>query len=67
MIRKLSREFEFLFDFKDLCANFPTPSYLENLEIEVLEEEVVKLDTPMTNQWKMIENDSKCEKRLRQE
>ena len=41
IIRKLSRDFEILFDFKDLCANFPMPSYLENLELEVLVEEVV--------------------------
>ena len=41
MIKKLSREFELLFDFKTLCAKFPTPStssYLENLELGVLGE-----------------------------
>ena len=57
-------EFELLFDFKDLCAKLPEPSYLENIELEVLAEEVVKLETLMNNQWKMIENYSKSEKRL---
>ena len=66
VIRKLSREFELFFDFKALCAKFPTTFYLENLELEVLAEEVVKLETPMTNQWKMIENYSKSKQRLRQ-
>ena len=49
VIRKLSREFELLFDFKTLCAKLPEPSYLENLELEVLAEEVVKQVTLMTN------------------
>ena len=66
VIRKLSGEFELLFDFKDLCVKFPTPSYLENLELEVLAEEVVKLMTPMTNQWKMIENHNNSKQRLHQ-
>ena len=50
VIRKLSGEFELLFEIKVLCVKFSTPSYMENLELEVLEEEVVKLGTPTTNQ-----------------
>ena len=66
VIRKLSGEFELLFDFKALCAKFPAPSYLENLELEVLAEEVVKMVTPTTKEWKMIENHNNSKQRLRQ-
>ena len=64
VIRKLSREFELLFDSKALCAKFPAPSYLENLELKVLVEEVLKLETPTTNQLKLIKNYSKSEQTL---
>ena len=39
---------------------------MENLELGVLAEQMVKLETPTTNQWKMIENYSKSEQRSRQ-
>ena len=41
MVKKLLGEFELLFDFKYLCTGLPTPSYLVNLELEVLVEEMV--------------------------
>ena len=56
MVKKLSGEFELLFDFKYLCTGLPMPSYLENLELGVLEEEMVNLEILKTNQWKVIEN-----------
>ena len=43
VIKKLSGEFELLIDFKPLCTRLPMPSYLENLELGVLSEEMVKL------------------------
>ena len=66
VVKKLSHEFELLFDFKSLCTRLTTPSYLENLELEVLVEEMVKLEIPTSNQWKVIENCSKSEHRLHQ-
>ena len=66
MVKKLSGEFELLFDFKYLCTRLPTPSYLENLELGVLAEEMVKLEIPTSNQWKVIENYSESEHRLHQ-
>ena len=38
MIRKLSGEFELLFNFKALCTKLPAPSYLKNIDLEVLVE-----------------------------
>ena len=66
MVKKLSGEFELLFDFKVLCTRLPTPSYLDNLEIEVLAKEMVNLEIPIANQWKVIENYSKSKHRLHQ-
>ena len=69
MIKKLSGEFELLFDLKALCTKLPAPlvsSYIENIELGVLVKEMVKLETQIANQWKMIENYNKSEQRLRQ-
>ena len=40
VVEKRYGEFELLFDFK-----LPTPSYMENLELGVLAEEMIKLET----------------------
>ena len=66
VVKKLSGEFELLFDFKALSTRLPTPSYLENLELGVLVEEMVKLEILTVNQWKVIENYSKAKHRLHQ-
>ena len=65
MIKKLSGEFDLLFDFKNLCAMFLAPfvsSYLENLELGVLAKEMVKLETLTSNQWKMIKTTASLNK-----
>ena len=49
MVKILSSEFGLLFDFKYLCIRLPTPSYVENLDLEVLAEEMVKLEIPTSN------------------
>ena len=59
MIKKLSGEFELLFDFKSLCTKLPMPPYLEKVELRILVEEMVKLETLTSNQWKVIKNYSK--------
>ena len=56
VIEKLFGEFELLFDFIVLCIKLPMPSYLENLELVVLAEEMINLEMPTDNQWKVIEN-----------
>ena len=43
-----------LFDFKCLLTKFPTPSYLENIDLGVIAKEMVEIKTLTTNQWKMI-------------
>ena len=56
MVKKLSGEFELLFDFRVMCTKFPIPSYLENLELSVLVEEMINLEMENINQWKEIDN-----------
>ena len=66
VVKKLSSEFELLFDFKALCTRLPMRSYLEKLELGLLAKEMVKLEIPTTNQWKVIKNYSKSKHRLHQ-
>ena len=49
VVEKLSGELELLFDFRVMCTKFPAP-YLENLELIVLTEEMIKLEIPNVNQ-----------------
>ena len=66
VVKKLSSEFELIFDFRVLCTKFPAPSYLENIELIVLAEEMIKLEMPSANQWKVIENYVKAKYKLHQ-
>ena len=56
MIKKLSWEFELLFDFMALCINLPTPPYLDNLELGVLAEEMVQMETPKVSHPQFCKN-----------
>ena len=56
VVDKLSSEFELLFDFIIMCTKLTMQSYLENLELNVLEEEMINLEMWIVNQWKVIEN-----------
>ena len=49
VVEKLSGEFELLFDFRVMCTKLPVPSYLENLELIVFAEEMIKLEMPTVN------------------
>ena len=66
MFDKLSREFELLFGFRAVCTKFMAPSYHENLELGVLEEEMIKFKIPITEKWKVIENYGKTKYKLHQ-
>ena len=49
VVDKLSSEFELLFDFIVVCTIFPMPSYLENIELNVLVEEMIELEIMTVN------------------
>ena len=57
VIDKLTVNFEMLFDFKAICTNFPEFSYVENVELSVMEKEMISLDLPTTDQWKLVDNE----------
>ena len=50
VVDKLAGYFEMMFNFKATCAKFPYFSYVENVELRVLEKEMVNLDFPTTDQ-----------------
>ena len=56
MIDKLTVDFKMLFDFKAICSNLLEFSYAENMEINVMEKEMISLDLPTTDQWKLVDN-----------
>ena len=66
MFDKLSGEFELLFDFRVMCTKLPVPSYLEKLELDMLPEEMIKLEMPTIKQWKVIENCYRTKYKLHQ-
>ena len=43
VVKILSCEFELLFDFRVMCTKLPAPSYMENLELGILVEEMKNL------------------------
>ena len=49
VVDKLAGDFEMLFDFKATCAELLDFSYVENVELEVLEKEMINLDFPAVN------------------
>ena len=56
MIDKLAAEFKTLFDFKATCTKLPEFSYGENVELSVMDKEMISLDLPTTDQWKLVDN-----------
>ena len=66
MIDKLSGDFEMLFDFKAICTKLSEFFYAENMELSVMEKEMISLDLPTTNQWKLVDNYGKSKYRLHQ-
>ena len=66
VINKLVGYFEMLFDFKDTCTKLPYFSFLENMELRVLANEMTNLYLPVVDQWKIIENYRKNKYKLGQ-
>ena len=65
-IDNLDGDFEMMIDFKATCAKLQYFSYVENVELRVLEKEMINLDLPTIGQWKIIENFGKRKYKLRQ-
>ena len=66
MIDKLTGDFEMLFDFKSICTKLPKFSYAENVELNVMVKEMISLDLPTTDQWKLVDNYGKIKYKIHQ-
>ena len=64
MVDKLAGYFEMLFDFKATCAKLAEFSYVENVEVKVLENDMFNLDFPIVDQWKTVEHFGKNKYKL---
>ena len=64
MVDNLVGDFEILFYFKSTCAELDDYSYVENVELRVVEKEMTILDFPTVDQWKIIEHFRKNKFRL---
>ena len=65
IVQKLSEYFEILNTFRATCGHLPEISFVDHVELRVLEKEIVSLDLPIVNQWKTVENFGKTKHRLR--
>ena len=52
---KLTGEFELLFDFEVTCTKVPDLSYIDNMELRVLEHEIVIVDLLNSEHWRSIQ------------
>ena len=66
LIDKVTVDFKILFDFKAICTKFPEFSYAENVELSVMVKEMISLDLPTIDQWKLVDNYQKSKYRLHQ-
>ena len=66
VVDKVVGYFEMLFDFKATCAKLPYFSYVENVELRVLEKYMINMGLLIVDQWKKIENFGKSKYKLRQ-
>ena len=66
VIDKLARDFEMLLNFKATCTKLSYLSYLEKVELRVLAKEMINLDLPAADQWKIVENYEKSKYKLHQ-
>ena len=66
VIDKLTVDFEMLFDFKSICTKFPEFSYAENMELNIMVKEMISLNLPTIDQWKLVDNYGKSKYRLHQ-
>ena len=51
----MAGEFESLFDFKVACAKVPNFSYADNMELRVLACEMVVVDLPNPEHWRVVQ------------
>ena len=54
MIDKLAGDFNMMFEVKATCTKFSKFSYSKNIELRVLAKEMINLDLPVVDQWKII-------------
>ena len=55
VVDKLAEDFEMLFDFKATCAKLSYFSYVENVELRVLEKKMINMYFLDVDQWNTIE------------
>ena len=66
IIEKLAMEFELVNTFRTIRAQLPPISYVEHVELRVLEKEMESLELPSRDQWKSIEKFGKMKYKLHQ-
>ena len=55
ILGKLSEDFEILNTFRATCAHLPEISFMDHVELRVLEKEMANLELPTVAQWKTVE------------
>ena len=66
IVENLSIDFEIIDTFRATCAQLPTISYVDHVELRVLTKETVGLELPNINQWKKVEKFGNTKYSLRQ-
>ena len=66
IIDKLEVDFELVNSFKEINAHLPPISYIDHVELRVLEKEMESLEFPSRDQWKTIEKFGKMKYKLHQ-
>ena len=55
MVDKLAVDFEMINTFIAVCSQLPPISYVDHVELKVLEKEMDNMELPYVDQWKEIE------------
>ena len=55
IVDKLADEFEIIFPFNEACAHIQNYSYMNHIELCLLEKEMSTFELPFADQWKTVE------------
>ena len=63
---KLVIDFEMINTFRIVCSQLPPISYVDHVELRVLDKEMVNLELPSMDQWKTIEKFGRTKYKMHQ-
>ena len=66
VVDKLIVDFEIINTFITICSQLPPISYVDHVELRVLEKEITNLELPYLDQWKMIAKFGRIKYKLHQ-